>query len=429
MAIKDIVYIILLIVLIILSGCFSGMDMAFSSVKLSRLESEAEQGDKRSAKALKFAADYDSTIANILFGNDFVNILASSIATLLSKDILEPVIGDIASTITSLSLLFILLIFGEITPKVISKDHSYFLTKHSLGFLSVIKILFFPFVFPITKFTAFIANKFISKSGQESLVASDEELENMVDEIEKEGIIDSEQSELLHKSIDFKETNCYEIMTPRVKLFGYDIETDIDDFLKKPNCFSHSRIIVYKRDMDHIIGYIPVKTLLRALVKGEKVDIKAMTLPIVSVPRTMMISQAMMMMKENHHHIVLVKDEYGGTEGIITMEDILEELVGELWDEDEKVEKSITPLKIANTYLVHGDTNIDDFLNEFNIDPDELDDEFTTVSGFITHQEERFPRVGDVITYKNLQIQVIKMKKEIVDLAVVHFEPINEEDE
>ena len=428
MATIDIVYIVLLVVLIILSGCFSGMDMAYSSVKISRLENEANNGDKKSQRAFKFASDYDSTIATILFGNDFVNILASSIATLFAKDVLEPLIGDIASTITSLVLLFILLVFGEITPKAVSKDHSYAITRLSARFLSVLKIIFFPFVYPNSKLTSFISKKFVNKTGNESLVASDEELENMIDEIQKEGIIDSDQSDLLHKSIDFKETNCYEIMTPRVKLFGYDIETPIEEFLKSPDCFDYSRIIIYKRDMDHILGYVPVKTLLRVLVKGEKVDINSMTLPILSVPRTMMISTAMMMMKETRHHIVLVKDEYGGTEGIITMEDILEELVGELWDEDEEPEKLITPLKIADTYLVHGDANIDDFLNTFDLDPDELDDEFTTVSGFITHQEERFPKVGDVITYKNLHIQVIKMKKEVVDLAIVQYE-LNEEEE
>lgn len=418
---RDIIYLILLVILILLSGCFSGMDMAYSSLKPTRLENEKKT--KRNQRTLKFAKDYDSTIATILFGNDFVNILSSSLASLFSKDVLEPIIGDIASTITSLALLVILLIFGEILPKAISKDHSYLIAEISSGFLAVLKIIFFPFVYPASKLTSFITNKLIGKTGKESVIASDDELENMVDEIEKEGIIDSDQSQLLHKSIDFKETNCYEIMTPRVRLFGYDIETTIETFLKNPNCFQYSRILVYKRDMDHILGYIPVKTLLRALVKGQKIDISSMTLPIISVPRTMMISSAMKLMKENHHHIAVVKDEYGGTEGIITMEDILEELVGELWDEDEKPETFITPLKIQNTYLVHGNTNIDDFLNTFHIDPDELENEFTTVSGFITHQEERFPKVGDVITYKNLQIQVIKMKKEVVDLAIVSYQP------
>lgn len=428
MAVRDIIYLILLIVLILLSACFSGMDMAYSKVKIPKLEKSSQEGNKRSKRVLSYAKDYDSTIATILFGNDFVNILASSITALFAQDVLEPIMPGLGSTVSSLVLLFVLLVFGEITPKAVSKDHSFAITRVSVGFLTICHYLFLPFVHPLNLGLSKLA-KAIVGTHKEPDVASDEELENMVDEIQKEGIIDSDQSELLHKSIDFKETNCYEIMTPRVKLFGIDIEEGLDEFLKKPDCFHHSRIIVYKKDMDHILGYIQVKTLLRSLVKGEKINLKSMTMPIVAVPRTMMISQAMVLMKENHHHIVLVKDEYGGTEGIITMEDILEELVGELWDEDEKPETYIRPLKVENTYLVNGNTNIDDFLNTFHLDPDKLDDEFTTVSGFITHQEERFPKVGDVITYENLQIQVVKMENEIVDLAIVHCEPEENEDD
>ena len=210
MAIRDIIYLIILVFLIVLSGCFSGMDMAYSSLKLTRLEKEAkEHGSKANQRTLKFASDYDSTIATILFGNDFVNILASSLASLFSKDVLEPLIGELASTVTSLVLLVILLIFGEILPKAISKDHAYLIARIASGFLAFLKYLFLPFVYPTSRFTAFLSTKLIGKTGKESVIATDDELVNMVDEIEKEGIIDSDQSELIHKSIDFKETNCY----------------------------------------------------------------------------------------------------------------------------------------------------------------------------------------------------------------------------
>lgn len=428
MPIRDILYIIALVILLALSASFSALDMAYSSVKLPRLERESAQGDKRSKKALAFANNYDSTIATVLFGNDFVNILASSIASLFSYDILEPVLGSIASTISSLALLFLLLVFGEISPKALAKDRSHFLCRHSTGYLTVLKWLFFPFVTPINAFARNATAKLIDKTGGENPVASDDELEAMVDTIQKEGIIDADQTELLHKSIDFKETNCYEIMTPRVKIYGYDIETPLTDFLKNPDCFKHSRLIIFKRDLDHILGYVQIKSLLKVLVKGQPVDIQALTMPILSVPRTMMISSAMALMKENHHHIAVVKDEYGGTEGIITMEDILEELVGELWDENDQSETFISKVNIRDTYLVHGNTNIDDFLNTFGLDPDELSDEYTTVSGFITHQEERFPKVGDVLSYKDLTLEVIKMDGVIVDLCLVSVKKDEKED-
>ncbi|MCI1735093.1 MAG: hemolysin family protein [Bacilli bacterium] len=428
MPIRDILYIIALVILLALSAVFSALDMAYSSVKLPRLERESAQGDKRSKKALAFANNYDSTIATVLFGDDFVNILASSIASLFSYDILEPVLGSIASTISSLALLFLLLVFGEISPKALAKDRSHFLCRHSTGYLTVLKWLFFPFVTPINAFARKATAKLIDKTGGENPVASDDELEAMVDTIQKEGIIDADQTELLHKSIDFKETNCYEIMTPRVKIHGYDIETPLTDFLKDPDCFKHSRLIIFKRDLDHILGYVQIKSLLKVLVKGQPVDIQALTMPILSVPRTMMISSAMALMKENHHHIAVVKDEYGGTEGIITMEDILEELVGELWDENDQPETFISKVNIRDTYLVHGNTNIDDFLNTFGLDPDELSDEYTTVSGFITHQEERFPKVGDVLSYKDLTLEVIKMDGVIVDLCLVSVKKDEKED-
>lgn len=429
MAAKDILIIIALVILIMFSAVFSGLDMSYASVRVSRLEKEASEGNKRAKSALKYATDYDRTIASILFGNDFVNTLASSFASLLAIDLLEPVIGDAASVVMSLLLLFVLLIFGEITPKALCRNRSLAVVKASSGFFTVFRAIVFPFVYPINMVISKLTEKLAQKTGGESQIASDDELENMVDQIQAEGIIDEDQSELLRKSIDFKETNCYEVMTPRVKLCGYDIETPFDNFLQQPNCFAHSRILIYRRDLDHVLGYIPAKTLLKVLIRGGKVDINRLTLPIITVPRTMMISQAMALMKESHHHIALVLDEYGGTDGIITMEDILEELVGELWDEDEKSERFITKLKAKNSYLVHGDTNIDDFLNTFGLDPDVLENEYTTVSGFITHQLERFPKVGDIITYRNLDIEVIRVKNYLADLVIVNVKPDEDSDE
>lgn len=429
MAVRDIVILIVLVVLMLFSALFSGMDMSYASVRVSRLEKEAMEGNRKAKLAFKYATDYDRTVATILFGNDFVNTLASSLASLLAIDLLEPVIGDAASMVMSISLLFVLLIFGEITPKALCRNRSYAMVKVSAGFFRVFRTIVFPFVYPVNKCISYLTEQLAQKTGGESQVASDEELENMVDQIQEEGIIDEDQSELLRKSIDFKETNCYEVMTPRVKVKGYDIETSFESFLKQPDCFLHSRILVYKKDMDHVLGYVPAKTLLKVLIKGAKVDFNKLTLPIITVPRTMMISQAMALMKESHHHIALVLDEYGGTDGIITMEDILEELVGELWDEDEKSEQFISKLKAKNSYLVHGNTNIDDFMNTFGLDPDELENEYATVSGFITHQLERFPKVGDIINYQNLDIEVIRVKNYLADLAIVNVNPIESDDE
>lgn len=424
---QNIVYLIVIIICLVLSALFSMLDMAYSSVKVARLEREASKGDKKSIKALNYAKNYDETIATVLFGNDFVNVLASSLASLLGKDILQPVVGDYYATLSSLILLIILLIFGEILPKAIGNMLSYSISRHSAYIMTFFRYLFLPIVYPINLLVSKTTSKLAEKAGPESQVASDPELETMVDEIKKEGIIDSNQSELLHRSIDFKETSCYEIMTPRIRVFGYDIETSFDEFLKDKDCFKHSRIVVYKENLDHVIGYIPVKSLLRVLVQGKNPEVYKLTLPIVSVPRTMMISSALELMKASRHHIAIVKDEYGGTEGIITMEDILEELVGDMWDEVDEPMLYIQPLKEKDTYLVDGPLNIDDFMNHFNIDPDKLSDDYSTVSGFILNQLGRFAKVGDSFKFENLEFKVLKVTEYTVALVMVKAYPAEDE--
>ena len=424
---QNIVYLIVIIICLVLSALFSMLDMAYSSVKVARLEREASKGDKKSIKALNYAKNYDETIATVLFGNDFVNVLASSLASLLGKDLLQPVVGDYYATLSSLILLIILLIFGEILPKAIGNMLSYSINRHSAYIMTFFRYLFLPIVYPINLLVSKTTSKLAEKAGPESQVASDPELETMVDEIKKEGIIDSNQSELLHRSIDFKETSCYEIMTPRIRVFGYDIETSFDEFLKDKDCFKHSRIVVYKENLDHVIGYIPVKSLLRVLVQGKNPEVYKLTLPIVSVPRTMMISSALELMKASRHHIAIVKDEYGGTEGIITMEDILEELVGDMWDEVDEPMLYIQPLKEKDTYLVDGPLNIDDFMNHFNIDPDKLSDDYSTVSGFILNQLGRFAKVGDSFKFENLEFKVLKVTEYTVALVMVKAYPAEDE--
>lgn len=407
----DIIYIIAILLLAILSFLFSAADMTYSSVNRRRLEAKSLKGDKKAGRALDLANHYDQTIAVILFGNDFANVLLSSLGSLLGRDLLAPHVGEeLASTISSFALLIFLLIFCEITPKHIASTHSFSLSKAFLPFMKVISILFFPFVWPSSHFASWLAKPVIKKSGNENPLASDEELEAMVNTIEEEGIIDEEASELLHRSIDFKETSCYEVMTPRVKVFGYDTDEPFEEFLKKPGAFHHSRVIVYQGNFDHVLGYIPIKTLLRELVKGKKVNYKDFLLPIVDVPRTMMISSAMALMKKSKHHIAVVRDEYGGMEGIITLEDILEELVGEMWDEKDSPTNDLRKGERRNSYYVNGTMNIDDFYNEMGLDPDKLlPDDYTTVSGWIIDHLGRFAIVGDSFRVGNIYVKVTEV--------------------
>lgn len=420
----DILYICLLVVLVALSALYSAADMAYSSVNKLRLEKRSLQGDAKSKKAYHYASDYDHTISTILFGNDFVNILASSIMSLLGADLWAEALGEsLAATLSSLLLLLILLLFGEITPKALGKAHSFSFSRHLTGFVKVSSIAYFPFVKPANKLAEWIASPLIEKAPRESALASDEELEAMVDDIEKEGVIDEEQKELLHRSIRFKETTCYEIMTPRNKVLGYDIETPFESFLSAPGVFRHSRIPVYKGSFDHMLGYIPVKTLLRELVSGKQPSLEDLIMPIVNVPHTMEISSAMSLLKESHRHIAVVRDEFGGAEGILTLEDILEELVGEMWDETDTVKEDCRPTEKRNVFLVRGSMGIDEFYERFKLNEKAIDEDYTTVSGWVNDRLGRFAKAGDKLKEGPIDLEVLNATEYTVKECRVVYHP------
>jgi putative hemolysin len=421
---QDYLYLALLIVLITLSALYSASDMAYSSVNKLRLEKRALMGDKRSKRAYEFAVDYDKTISTILFGNDFVNILASSLMALLGADLWANALGpEMASLLASGLLLFVLLVFGEITPKAVSKAHSFTLSRYLIGFVKISSWFYFPFVKPANKLAEWIASPLIEKAPKESALASDEELEAMVDDIEHEGVIDEDQSELIHRSIRFKETTCYEIMTPRNKVLAYDIETPFETFLAQNDAFRHSRIPVYKGSFDHMLGYIPVKSLLRILVQGQKPSLEELIMPIVNVPHTMEISSAMVILKESHRHIAVVRDEFGGAEGVLTLEDILEELVGEMWDETDTVKNDVAETEKKNVFLVRGSMGIDAFFERFKLDENSLDEDYTTVSGWVNDHLGRFAKEGDSFSEGKIDLRVTSVTDYTVKEVKVTLHP------
>ena len=416
-----IVFLVGLGICLTFSFIFSSLDMAYASVNHLRLAKAATSGDKKAKRALKYAEDFDSTIATILFGNDFVNIMASSLVTLIGLRLINMGFDETwTPLVASAILVIVLLLFSEISPKALARNHAYWFARSFAPFVTAIKTLFFPFVFPINKLSIWLSSPLVEQARREdSPLASDGELEAMVDDIQKEGIIDEDTSEIIHRSIDFKDTSCYEIMTPRVKVFAYDEEDPFESLLSNENLVSHSRIPVYKGDMDHLRGYIPVKSLLRLLVKKGKVQLKDVLLPIISVPRTMPISSAMAIMKKSRHHILAVRDEFGGVEGILTMEDVLEEIVGDMYDEYDRPSSEMRRLGRKRQYIVKGSMNIFDFFEECSLDEEELGEDYSTLSGWITDRLGRFPEEGDEFRYKNIEVLVSKTKGFVVEEAYV----------
>ena len=419
-----VIYCCLIFVLLCFSALFSCMDMAYSCASLPTLK-ESSKKSKRAAKAYYFASNYEETIIAPLFGNSVVNILASSLGTLLALKLAEQYNWDqeVVSLLVSILMLLLILTFGEILPKIIGRTYSRPLALLFAYPLAFLRIIFFPVVFVSKKFATALTRPVLQANADEDEGPSDDELQEMVLAINREGIIDSKSRELLSNSIEFKDTSAYEIMTPRMKIEGISAEENLNRYVKLEGAFRHSRIPVYKHDYDHIIGYIPVKSLLRAMLSDDDLSVDELIRPTLSVPRTMEISAILGLMKKSHIHLAIVKDEYGGTEGLLTMEDILEELVGEIYDEGEVVVLDIEKTNKRNVYLVRGNMNIEEFCQKFHLDPEEMDEDYETVSGWINDRLGKFGEEGDRFEFGPLTVRVKKASPYTVVQAEVTYHP------
>ena len=411
------VLIISIVILIMLSAIFSMCDIVYASVNQLRLKKTIKEKHSKAAKiALDFAINYDEMLTTALFMNNLVNIAASSLSAVLAIRLFKNTLGvEVGTTIMSIILLLALLIFGEIMPKVIGRAFSYRLSLLLAYPLLVLKFAFFPIVFVSKYIGKFFAYPFIHKKKEEAI--SSEELQEMVETIKDEGVIDKDQSELLTNAITFKDTEAREIMTPRVEMYSLDIDDDINLLVKDDEFFTHSRIPVYKDTIDNIIGILPIKSVLRKLLANEEIDVSSLLSPVYSVPGSMGISEILDEMQKNKNHIVIVKDEYGGTDGLLTMEDILEELVGDMWDEMDEVKENYR--KVTKfSYEVDGSMNIDDLFELFNLTPPD-DESYETLAGYVMDKLGRFAEVGDKFTSDNLYFEVLSIEEFTVDKVLV----------
>ncbi|MCR5079095.1 MAG: hemolysin family protein [Bacilli bacterium] len=433
MSFASIAYIIVITILIVFSGIFSASDMAYSVAPLRQLK-KASETSKGARLAYGNAKNYDKTITVLLFSNSLVNVIASSLGALLAIQIVRDIgitdtqeitaMEGTLSTIISMAMLLIILTFGEIMPKAFAKVHSYGVCVFSAPIIKVLSVLLFPFVRPSELFGTLVTSPFVKKFEEvEDAPVKDEELSEMFEAIEDEGIIDEENADLLQSALEFKDTTAFEIMTPRMKIEGISLDEDIMKIVKSGKKFNHSRIPVYQGSLDNIVGYIQTKSLYKSLLLEKKVSITSLLLPIIAVPMTMEISSILELMQEKHRHIAVVKDEFGGTDGILTLEDILEELVGELWDENDTVKIDIQRLNKRNQYRVLGSTDIETFFETFHMDEEEIEDDYETLSGFINDYLGRFAVVGDKVNLPRVEIIVTKASPYTVEEAKVIYHP------
>lgn len=400
--IEQIGLIIAIIVLVFFSATFSASDIVYATVNKLRLKKKAQKKSKAAKIALSFAENYNETISTILFSNNLVNIAASSLATVLALSISNT---PLSTTIAEIILLVVVLLFGELLPKVIGRAFSYRLSLVLAYPIYVLRIIFFPIVFVTSNLGKLIAKIFIREEHNDVDEMSDDELEELVEKVEEDGTIDEDQSELIKSVLDFKDTEAQEIMTPRVDMFAIPVDADIYKLLAGDEIFMHSRVPVYKGTIDNIVGILPTKQLLKSILAKEKINLKSLIIPVKFVPGAMGISEILQWMKSHKNHIVIVKDEFGGTDGLLTMEDILEELVGEMYDEMDKIKEPYTKIS-RNKYLVDANMNIDDFFDLCGLDISE-DKAYNSVGGWVLDYLEKFAKIGDKFKYKNIDVKVV----------------------
>lgn len=414
--------VLLLILLIALSAYFSASETAFASYNKMRMKSEAE--DKKAIKArrvLSLSENYEKLISTILIGNNIVNIVATSVATLFFTHLISN--EAVAATVSTVVMTLAVLTFGEITPKTVAKRTADSFTKKVADSLTVLTIVFTPLTFIFNLWQKFVL-KFFKDDGEAAV--TEDEIITVVEEAAEDGEIDEQESELIKNVIKFSDLDVNDILTPRVDVAAVDINWDKERIAKVFAETEFSRLPVYDESIDNISGILYQKDFYN----HSQLPVSELVKPVKFIFSSMKISRLLKLFQESKCHMVVVNDEYGGTEGIVTLEDVIESLVGEIYDEHDEVVEDIVKLSETN-YKVLGSTSIDKFLETFELELEEEDDDsdITTVSGFAAHNLEKIPDEGDVFEHRNLKITITKTDSNRVVEAMVEVMPIPEEEE
>ena len=407
-----------MVICIILSGYFSATETAFSSLNKTRIKYMAEKGSKRAKRTLQLADSYDKLIATILIGNNIVNITTASIGTLLFVDLMGQELGATVSTVV---VTIVVLIFGEITPKSIAKDYPERFAMFSAPMIGALLWLFTPLNFLFSLWKKLVALLFHS---DEEDKMSQEELLLLLEEVEQEGAIDKSEGTLLRNAVEFGDLEVQSILTHRVDLEAVEVNATKEEIAAKFTETRFSRLLVYEETIDKIVGVLHLKDFYDGMGINPKPLREIMTPPLF-IHQTEKVDDLLQLLKSSKSHIAVVIDEYGGTLGIVTMEDILEELVGEIWDEHDEVEEPFRQLS-ENTYLVDCTVTLDDFCDFFDV---KSDSESVSLGGWIMDQMQRIPEKGDQFTYENLTITATEIDDHRIEWVTVEVAPKEDNEE
>lgn len=408
---SNLVYGIIIVLCIILSAFFSCTETAFSCANKIRLKSQADNGNKKAITALWVSDNFDRVLTAILIGNNVVNLGCSSIATVLCIDLFHNYGAAIATGATTL----LVLTFGEVIPKCFGKEASDTIVLYTASILKTLTYILLPFVYCFTGIKTAVMKLANIKKDQPSV--TEDELKYIIESIEEEGILEEQESEMVQSALEFDEKTALEILTPRVDVVFIDIEDteeNIKEIIMKER---YSRIPVYEGNIDNIIGILQTRDYLEALSEGKTIDIKELLTEVHFIYKSRKLSDILTDFKAKKLHMAIVTDEYGGMLGVVTMEDLLEELVGEIWDEDEEEERTFTKLK-DGSYIISGDMDLADLFEIFKMNDDD-DIESVSVGGFIVEQLGTIPTVNQSVRYKDLLITVKRIKNNRIQSAFV----------
>lgn len=412
------------------SAFFSASEMALSSANRMRMESLSEDGSRAAARALRLIDNYDAALSAILIGNNLVNIAASSIssviAILISVKLAAP--EGLCATLATAAATVLVIVFGETMPKIVAKKNPNRFTLAFAGVLRVLSVILYPAVWCVVRLVRLITGRMCPEADADSQEAAVEELQSIIETAEDEAVLDEERSELLLSAIDFADISASEVMTARVDMQAVDVDDSFDEIMQQLSDAPYSRIPVYENDTDNIIGVLHLNALYRAMLDGdERPELRPLLSPPCFVYKTVKLPKVLEQLRRLKTHLAIVTDEYGGTAGVLSMEDILETIVGDIWDETDEVEPEVTE-QADGTLWLDGDMSVGDCVELLELDEDSFDFESETVGGWCMEMLGGFAREGDGFAYGGWEFSVLETDDKRVEKLSARRAPDGEKD-
>lgn len=412
-----------LLLCVIGSNYFSSSEMAYSSCNRMRLESARDGGSKKAAIAVKIINRFDDTLSAILIGNNLVNIAASSIGSVL---VILVAGDDRYAWVSTVVITVLIVIFGETMPKIIAKTSANRIALSHARFIRTLTIVLMPLIWVVVGLVRLLTAGLKGEETSSDEDAAAMELSSIIETAEDEDVLDEDRSELVQAAIEFSDVMAYEVMTARVDVVALDIDDDWNEQLATIESAPYSRIPVYEDSIDNVIGVLYLNHFLKALTDEKNPDIRSMLMPPCYVYKTMKMPAVLSELRRAKQHLAVVTDEYGGTLGVLSMEDVLEQLVGEIWDDTDEVEEEIVE-RPDGQYELDGDMVISDFLELVGIKEKDFEADSETVGGWTIEMFGAFPKVGDSFRYEDMSVTVLEMDGLRVEKVLVKKLPSEEE--